>query len=239
MELIFLGRGAAFNPKENNNSAYFIEDNNLFLIDCGETVFKELIINNILENIKDIYVFITHTHSDHIGSIGTLASYFYHKKNNKINIVIPTNPDKNKYLNYIKNILESTNCLNKYNLITETDLDNKYTSFKEIRYRKTTHSKELTCYAIIFNTNQGYIYYSGDSNETSIIEELIKENKPIDKMYFDTTTNDSIDNPHLNIDKLNNTIPSNLKDKVYCMHIDSDLLLKKAKELNLKIIEKK
>ena len=28
MELKFLGRGAAFNPKEGNNSAYFIEDKN-------------------------------------------------------------------------------------------------------------------------------------------------------------------------------------------------------------------
>ena len=42
MELKFLGRGAAFNPKENNNSAYFIEKNNLFLIDCGESVFKKV-----------------------------------------------------------------------------------------------------------------------------------------------------------------------------------------------------
>ena len=32
MELSFLGRGAAFNPKEGNNSAYFIENNQLFLI---------------------------------------------------------------------------------------------------------------------------------------------------------------------------------------------------------------
>lgn len=30
MELNFLGRGAAFNPKEGNNSAYFIEKINYF-----------------------------------------------------------------------------------------------------------------------------------------------------------------------------------------------------------------
>ncbi len=43
MELTFLGRGAAFNPKEGNNSAYFIEKDELFLIDCGERIFDKLI----------------------------------------------------------------------------------------------------------------------------------------------------------------------------------------------------
>lgn len=237
MELKFLGRGAAFNPKENNNSAYFIEKSNLFLIDCGETVFKEIIINNILNGIENIYVMITHTHSDHIGSIGTLASYAYHKMNMKIKIVIPNNPDEKKYLNYIENILEATNCIDKYELINEKELDNKFNSFKEIRYHKTTHSNQLTCYALVFNTDNGYIYYSGDSNETSIVEKLIKENKNIDKMYFDTTLNDSVNNHHLNVDKLNNVIPDNLKDKVYCMHLDSDELIKRIKELNLKIVK--
>ena len=236
MELRFLGRGAAFYPIENNNSAYFIEDNNLFLIDCGETVFKELFINNLLKNKKDIYVMITHTHSDHIGSIGTLASFAYHKMNNKIKIIIPNNPDKSKYLNYIENILEATNCLNKYEFIDETELDNKFNSFKEIRYHKTIHSDSLTCYAIVFNTNNGYIYYSGDSNETSIIEKLIHDNKLIDKMYFDVTLNTDPKAHHLNIDKLNATIPNELKDKVYCMHLDSEELIKRINELNLKIV---
>ena len=37
--LKFLGRGSAFNTVEGNTSAYFVRDNILFLIDCGETVF--------------------------------------------------------------------------------------------------------------------------------------------------------------------------------------------------------
>ena len=42
MKLNFLGRGSAFNPVEGNNSAYFIDDNQLFLIDCGENVFGRI-----------------------------------------------------------------------------------------------------------------------------------------------------------------------------------------------------
>ena len=54
MELSFLGRGCAFNPKEGNNSAYFIENNTLFLIDCGESIFERIISTNLLENIDDV-----------------------------------------------------------------------------------------------------------------------------------------------------------------------------------------
>ena len=133
--------------------------------------------------------------------------------------------------------MEATNCVDKYELIKEEELDNKFRSFKAIRYRKTIHSEMLTCYAILINTDNGYIYYSGDSNETSIVEKLISNNEMIDKMYFDTTLNDSKDSHHLNINKLNSVIPNELKDKVYCMHIDSDELIERVKELNLKIVD--
>ena len=42
MELKFIGRGAAFNPKEGSDSAFFVDNNRLFLIDCGESVFCKL-----------------------------------------------------------------------------------------------------------------------------------------------------------------------------------------------------
>ena len=71
MELKFLGRGAAFNPKEGNNSAYFIENNQLFLIDCGENIFERLVENGLLESVESINLMITHTHSDHVGSLGS------------------------------------------------------------------------------------------------------------------------------------------------------------------------
>ena len=95
MDLHFLGRGAAFNPKEGNNSAYFIENDTLFLIDCGENIFEKIILNDILNSINNVNVLITHTHSDHIGSLGTLIMYCYYVLQKKLNIIIPTNP---KYL---------------------------------------------------------------------------------------------------------------------------------------------
>ena len=88
MELSFLGRGAAFNPKEGNNSAYFIENNQLFLIDCGESIFEKLVSTGLVDSVDTINLMITHTHSDHIGCLGTLAMYSYFTLQKPLNIII-------------------------------------------------------------------------------------------------------------------------------------------------------
>ena len=49
MDLKFLGRGSAFNVLEGNTSCYFIEKDELFLIDCGENVFNCLIKKKLSE----------------------------------------------------------------------------------------------------------------------------------------------------------------------------------------------
>ena len=76
MELEFLGIGSSFNAEEDNTSAFFVEGEEMFLIDCGETVYKSLIRNELLENVDTINIMITHTHDDHIGSLGSLVLYF-------------------------------------------------------------------------------------------------------------------------------------------------------------------
>ena len=102
MELKFLGRGAAFNPKEGNNSAYFVENNQLFLIDCGESIFERLVESGLLESVESINLMITHTHSDHIGSLGSLAMYSFYALHKPLNIILPENA---KHLPNIEKIL--------------------------------------------------------------------------------------------------------------------------------------
>lgn len=61
MEINFLGIGSAWNIKEDNTSAYIKKDNKMILIDCGETIARNIIENNILENISELYILISHT----------------------------------------------------------------------------------------------------------------------------------------------------------------------------------
>ena len=73
----FLGCGSAFNPLMGNTSAYFKKGDNLFLIDAGETVFSELFKRKLLAESENIYVLITHTHGDHVGSLPSIRKKSY------------------------------------------------------------------------------------------------------------------------------------------------------------------
>ena len=235
MELYFLGRGAAFNPKEGNTSAYFIENKKLFLIDCGESIFERLILNGILDDIEEINLMITHTHSDHIGSIGTLAMYSFYKLHKPINIILPTEA---KYLEKIENILIGFDCDKEmYSYIDEEEYDNQYETFNNIRFKETKHRDNLSCYSIIFKTSNGIIFYSGDTCEIETLKKIIESKEPIDKIYIDTTTDDYPGNVHLNINVLNKEIPDELKTHTYCMHFNSDDCIEKAKELGFNVAE--
>lgn len=235
MKLFFLGRGAAFNPKEGNNSAYFIENKQLFLIDCGESVFEKLIDSNLLDNIESINLLITHTHSDHIGSIGSLTMYSYYTLHKPLNIILP---EKAKHLPNINKILSAFGCTKlMYNYINEKAFDNQYKTFKNIRYVETNHCDELNCYGILFSTENGIVYYSGDTREIKAIKSLIDSGQPIDKLYIDTTSSNFPGNVHLYIGILQKEIPSELKNRVYCMHLNNDNCIEQAKELGFNVVE--
>ena len=231
MDLKFLGRGSAFNPKEGNNSAYFI-DRELFLIDCGESVFERLYDNSLLN--YNINLLITHTHSDHIGSIGSLVMYCYYVLNKPLNIVVPRH---DKYIDSIDKILSCFGCTNDmYNFVFDNSFDNLYNSFQSVRYVKTKHCDNLECFSILFNTRNGVIYYSGDTFDTSIIKNIV-DNEKIDKLYIDTTSIDSPSNVHLYIGILKDIIQSKFKNKVYCMHINSDECIEMAKDIGFNVVE--
>lgn len=237
MELIFLGRGAAFNPKEGNNSAYFIDKKQLFLVDCGESVFEKVITGELLNEIDMINVMITHTHSDHIGSLGSLVMYSYYKMHQPLNIIISSEA---KYLSNIRQILSGFGCNEMmYSFVDEKRYDCQFDMFNNIRYVETKHCDELDCYGILFDTSQGIVYYSGDTKDTTTINQLIDSKQLIDKMYIDTTNDDYPGNVHLYIGHLDRIIPKELKDSVYCMHINSADCIIQAESLGFNVVKVK
>ena len=233
MELKFLGKGAAFYPVLGNTSAYFIYDKNLFLIDCGESVFKKVYEKDLFSEIDNIYVFITHTHSDHIGSLSSLILYCSHKFDIKTKIVIPK---ENKYLDSIKNILDSMGVdKSDYEFVNDVDLDNKFDVFDNIRYVETTHCDDMTSYSIIFEKDNGVIYYSGDTNELDTVKSIINGDKNIIKIYIETCS-ERLDS-HIYYEDLLEVIPKNLRDRVYCMHLDTLDIVDKLEENGFRIVE--
>ena len=77
MKLKFIGTGSAFNTKLGNTSAYIKENNTLLLLDCGELTFDRILSLNLLSDVNEVHIAVTHTHPDHIGSLGSLIFYCY------------------------------------------------------------------------------------------------------------------------------------------------------------------
>ena len=82
VEIMFLGTGGAFDLNEKNSSAIIKTAKGTILIDCGSTVYSELRKKNSVEDID--YVFITHCHEDHIGSLSTLVYHKYFSQKSKV-----------------------------------------------------------------------------------------------------------------------------------------------------------
>ncbi len=234
--LEFLGRGSAFNPKEGNTSAFLIENNNMLLIDCGETVFGTLIENNLLDNIKDINVLITHLHPDHVGSLASLIYYCHYRKNIKLNIVVDDNVE---YISSLKIILYELGVkFYMYNVINSEELTGKFKTFSSVKFIPTVHDEGMDSYGILFNSERGLVYYSGDTNELEYINSIIREKRNLNKIYLESTFVKSYEGmPHLSLDILDKNIPYELRDKVYCMHFDDTEGMTLARKLGFNVVE--
>jgi ribonuclease BN (tRNA processing enzyme) len=235
MELLFLGRGSAFNTIEGNNSAYFIDKNELFLIDCGESIFERIIEKDLLKDVECVNVMITHTHSDHVGSIGSLIMYCYYVIKKNVNIIISRD---SLYKNDIIDLIRIFGCTSDmYCVIYDDEYDDKYDLFSSIRFLKTNHVSQIPSYGILFNTNNGIVYYSGDTSDLNNILDLINSNLIIDKIYIDSTSINAMNNVHVFIGELNEKIPDFFKNKVYCMHINDEKCINKALEYGFNIVK--
>ena len=120
-----------------------------------------------------------------------------------------------------------------YSIIDEEKYDNKYKTFKTIRYKQTNHVSQICSYGILFDTTDGLVYYSGDTKEINNIQEMISSGQRIDKIYMDATTSNSPDNVHFYIGYLNEEIPEVLKNKIYCMHFNNDECIEVARKIRI------
>jgi ribonuclease BN (tRNA processing enzyme) len=233
MELTFLGRGAGFNPAEGSTSAYFIDNGELFLIDCGESVFRVLLERKILDSVSAVNLFITHTHSDHCGGLGSLILYANIVKKIKPNFVFDKNTEYLSDVRALLGIFGITAAM--YSLADASDYNGRCSLFNKVRYVKTGHSKDLAACAIIFETKQGIVFYSGDTNDSAPLLEIINSGSKIDKIYMDSC-NDRDNTHHLSIYTLNDIIPSELKPRTYCMHFNNSRCMEEAGNFGFQIV---
>jgi len=233
-ELKFLGIGSAFNTELGNTSAFIKKNNSLLLIDCGGSVFHRLQKLSLIQSLEDIYIVITHTHPDHVGSLGDLIFYSYYILKRKANIFFPSKEQIERFLGSIGVTSEM------YNLNSSNVVDFKDVQLGEvnIKFLPGSHVDTIPSYGFIMKQNYRSFYYSGDSNKLSdeILDKL--NTQEIYRIYQDTCGLDYIGNSHLSLKKLCELVPEEFRNKVYSIHLDEHITEEEIRDNGFGVGEK-
>ncbi|MBT9777992.1 MBL fold metallo-hydrolase [Clostridium sp. MCC353] len=211
INLRFLGFGAAFYPPLGNTSAWFLHGRDFYLLDCGEDVFHKVYELEEYKSSPSVSVFITHMHTDHIGSLGELIAYSWFKRNRKVKVYYPDERLK-KYLE-----LSGIN-VDIYDFMGGT-LENQGLT---ILPQPVFHDPSMGCFGYRIKDQDEAVYYSGDSGLVSheIVDEL--KSGRLARLYLDTSKSAPRDSGHGNFEAMKERIGIKWRDRVVCMHLDCD-----------------
>lgn len=223
-KLIFIGNGSCFNVSKRNTSCYYKATDDLLLIDCGEDIFKELLIRDLLRDIKNIYITITHLHSDHVGSLPSLIFYCNIVLKIKVTIIYPKQGDITTLLT-----LMGVNKLIYSYLNPETEIN----VFGDIFIKSciSIHTDSIVAYSYMLTINNEKIFYSGDNSILNQKAKRMFENNELQYWYQDVSSHG---NGHLLLDVLDKEIKVN-REKIYCIHLENDEIINDIINLGFKI----
>lgn len=213
MNLQFTGIGAAYYPQLGNNCAFFLHNNHLFLIDCGNDTFAKMILRKELYTCSSITVLVTHNHPDHIGSLGTLITFSQNILKHTVRVIAPDNT--------IVQILSLSGIQsNRYFLTTDFEIC-EFGGISIIPY-KATHSNDIPCYGFLIKDEKEIIYFSGDTSE--IPKDILSQfyHGDIQTLYLDCTNLESSGHSHCSLQQLESLIPKNFRSQVFCMHLGGE-----------------
>ena len=218
--LHFTGIGSAFNAPLGNTNAYFIDGTTLVMFDCGESVYARILKLLRSKRIQRVIIIITHLHSDHIGSLGTVLSFCAHVVPKPVDIFYPTRA--------IERLLK---CIGIS--------DDKYTHYLSVPEHwnlsvvphRVVHSDMIACFGYEVAFKGATFYYSGDAHD--IPDPVLKKflDNKIDLLFHEATI-DTAAAGHCSYTTLERKIPVSERYRVYCMHLGSEklaaLLIKKG-----------
>lgn len=231
--LNFIGMGSAFNTEKGNTSAFIKKGNSLLLIDCGGTVFHRLQALKLLDGIENLYIIITHTHPDHVGSLGDIIFYSYYILQCIPNLFFP---EKERMEGFLNNMGVSSEMVRLHSSEIIDGNDAQMGKFR-IEFLSVSHVDTIPAYGLLMKLNEESFYYSGDANNISSMVMNRLMNGDINRIYQDTCGLDYEGNCHLSLTKLCSIVPPEYRSKVYCMHLDQHITERKIKEKGFQVVE--
>ncbi len=235
--LKFLGSGGAFNTDRGNNCAYFKLGTELFILDCGEDVFKKLIKYNLFHKVSRVNFFITHLHGDHVGSLSTTIAYLffvqYNQNKSKINVFHPSHKIEELLKLQGMDLERYTLYINDWDKIKADGYQKKL----EYSFEKNEHDPKLDSFSIEFNIkDEVELYYSGDTNK---IKDKIKNIWNYDYVYHEITMieNSTAHSDYQKLLEMTKEWSDTDKKKIWLMHLDEGFDVDKAKANGFNVVE--
>lgn len=198
--LTFLGKDYGFGEK--NTSAFFEDRTDFYLFDCGYTVFNILKSKINFNKYDNIYIFITHLHNDHAGSLSQLLLFLWYTYNKKATVI--------SHCVHIQDYLAITGA--------QSDTYKLQTKFNGLEFILTKHIPDMDCYGLKIELAGKKIVYTGDTCELAPFLPYLKN---ADEFYTDTSINGNV---HL---KISEVLPELLQiqkngTNVFLMHLDDE-----------------
>ena len=193
MRMKFLGIGAAYNPSWGSNSAFFMAGKQLYLMDCGESVFGCMADRPELAECEAVNILITHLHSDHIGSLGSFISYCRHVLGKPVLVASPDHA--------LAVILKLTG-IEEEEYEFRTEFAEAFPGGIRVKPLEVVHALHMRCFG----------YYLSDGHKTGEVAHV----------YQEATFKEKQHPSHCSLKKLCESVPEELRARVTCMHFGED-----------------
>jgi ribonuclease BN (tRNA processing enzyme) len=210
MDIRFLGIGSAFNPGMENTNGFFVQGEEFYIIDCGESAFGKLWNHPDLKAASRITAAITHLHGDHVGSLASLISYCHYVLRKTIRVLHP--------LETVVRLLDLMG-IERFTYEYVPRLSGETVSFEAV---EVTHVDNMICFGYVISGPEGKVYYSGDARY--VPEPVIRAflTGEIKRIYQDAALNPGDHGTHGSLAYLEKTFPPETYGRICCMHLDTD-----------------